>query len=315
MASASAFRAIGKEFGIINVMVTLFQAKTPLTTENLRVYLNNSSILSALKKINDLPNLDITYIKAIFRIAETYSGRKYSLNEYLTELVSLASSKEVSQVTLTLSTDGSNVESAYKMLDDMARIHGSVPAAPEPEPAPDASSLVAEATPEPSAASTAATSKPKITRKPRPVATPSVASAASALTSSTLTSAAPSALTSSTLTSAAPSSLTSAASSLTSVASSLTEIEIGKGFKIHVKDDMLNTSKYEAGILDIDSCKDIIYPVAIDLSPGATYRDILTYVAKVLTEASAKNLKCHTALHVYTIKSWNSTDRVTYLKI
>jgi len=320
MATAATFRALGKEFDIVNVMATLFKSKTPVTPEKLRSYVMNDTVKSALKKINDLPHLNSQTINAIFRVFETHalSKRRFSLNEYLNEITKLAMSQTVHEVITMFSTEGSDVELAFTMLDSL--VSSQEPAASMP--ASEGSSMPASA-----ATSATTVSKPKIIRKPRPAASKaSVAASAetdSTATALTLTSSGESALTSSALTSSA---LTSSKESALSSAS--TGTEISKGFKIHVKNDKLNKDKYDSSMLervynteakllvvDIESCKHLIYPVAVDLPPSSTNQDLLTSVVNVLTQASEKNLKCHTTLHVYAVKAWNNTDRVTYINI
>lgn len=68
-------------------------------------------------------------------------------------------------------------------------------------------------------------------------------------------------------------------------------------------------------IIDIETCKDTIYPVNVDLNPNSSLRDILTYIGKVLKEAVSKSLKCHADLHVYKIADLIDTDRIIYLNI
>jgi hypothetical protein len=374
MATAATFRALGKEFDIVNVMATLFKSKTPVTPEKLRSYVMNATVHSALKKINDLAQLNAQTINAIFRVFETHalSKRRFSLNEYLNEITKLAMSQTVHEVITMFATEGSDVELAFTMLDSL--VSSQEPAASMPAsdgssmPASDGSSMPAsDGSSMPASTATSATtvSKPKIIRKPRPVASKaSVASVAASaetvsmataltLTSSALTSSNESALTSSNesvLTSANESALTSSKesaltsskesaltsskeSALTSskesaLSSASTDTEISKGFKIHVKKDKLNKDKYDSSMLervynteakllvvDIESCKHLIYPVAVDLPPSSTNQDLLTSVVNVLTQASEKNLKCHTTLHVYAVKAWSNTDRVTYINI
>lgn len=77
----------------------------------------------------------------------------------------------------------------------------------------------------------------------------------------------------------------------------------------------INNTHAKLLVIDIESCTDVIYPVAIDLAPESTNQDILDYIVKVLTEATQKNLKCHTNFHVFTVRTWTDSSRVIYISV
>ena len=68
-------------------------------------------------------------------------------------------------------------------------------------------------------------------------------------------------------------------------------------------------------IIDIESCKEIIYPITIDLYPGSTNRDVIGYITKAINEASLKLPSCHTTLASYTVKEWVKEARYIYIKV
>jgi hypothetical protein len=313
-ASAGVLRALGQEYGLVKVMSTLYKEKTTLSADKIKGYLSNSAVLTALKKITDRPELTYNYIKAIFRLAEANKGTpldKYY--NFIFELEEAARTDIINQ--LATGSDATEVMNLLDMLmskpdvpqdvrplipasaPSVSSVPSSVPSSVSSVPSSVPSSVVStvpssdvSTVPSAAAASVAETTSTvkKINRKVRPVA--------------------------------------STASKATDLTSDLTALSIG--FKIHLKDDKLNTDKYDVLMLnvehsssakllvvDIDSCSSVIYPVAIDLAPNSTNRDVLNYVVKVLAEASSKNLKCHTAYHVYTVKTFTSTDRLLYISI
>jgi hypothetical protein len=287
-ASAGVLRSLGQEYGLVKVMSILYKEKTTLSADKIKGYLNNSAVLTALKKITDRPELTYNYIKAIFRLAEANTDTPYY--DFIFELEPSAKTEIVNEL-----ATGSDVKEMLEMLNTLMSHQKDVPQDVRPLiPASSASISSTDSdsvlTAPPASVETTSTVK-KISRKPRPASTASSASA-SASTASSASSA------------------------------------LGVGFKIHLKDDKLNTDKYDVLMLnvehsssakllvvDIDSCSSVIYPVAIDLAPNSSNRDVLNYIVKVLAEASSKSLKCHTAYHVYTVKSFTNTDRLLYINI
>lgn len=294
-ASAGVLRSLGQEYGLVKVMSILYKEKTTLSADKIKGYLSNSAVLTALKKITDRPELTYNYIKAIFRLAEANTDTPYY--DFIFELEPSAKTEIVNEL-----ATGSDVKEMLEMLNTLMSHQKDVPQ--DVRPLIPASSASISATDSdsvltaPASVETTSTVK-KISRKPRPASTASSASTVSSASASTSTS-----------------TVTAASSAL------------GVGFKIHLKDDKLNTDKYDVLMLnvehsssakllvvDIDSCSSVIYPVAIDLAPNSSNRDVLNYIVKVLAEASSKSLKCHTAYHVYTVKSFTNTDRLLYINI
>jgi hypothetical protein len=350
--AGTALRALGQEFGVVKAMSVLFKERTQIPIDKIRSYLGNASALTALKTISERPDLNINQIKAVFRLADTYGAtRKNSLDAYFKFIFQTLEPAARLDMVNELST-GDDVQEVYDVMD-LLLAHQTVPQNMDSlniPTAPAAMPLMNEPLPvdlEPL--------QPRQVTEQPPEESISVGSASTASSSlidsdSLASSALIGDLTASTGLTASTASkkvtrkvrarpAASVATTESDEVSFMTtttkvssepedDVKFKVGFKIHVKSEGLNFDKYDTTMLDkrhnehakllvvdIDSCTDIIYPVAVDLPPGSLNKDVLVNIVKVLTEASSKNLRCHTTYHVYAVKAWNSTERVTYVNV
>ncbi len=346
--AGTALRALGQEFGVVKIMSVLFKERTQIPIDKIRSYLTNPSALTALKTISERPDLTVNQIKAVFRLVDTGASRKNSLDTYFKFIFHTLEPEARVDMINELAT-GDDVQEVYDVMD-LLLSHQSVPQSVESLRIPTAPAIpsISEALPvEPL--------QPRRVPTQESISVASVSSGASSAASASTASELASASTATTASTASDSTVSTAPKKITrkvrvrpaaSIASTESDevsfmtsstqvaseqddvVKFKTGFKIHVKNESLNFDKYDTKMLDkrhnerakllvvdIDSCTDIIYPVAVDLPPGSLNKDVLVNIVKVLTEASSKNLKCHTTYHVYAVKSWNNTDRVTYVNI
>lgn len=307
------YRSVGMTYGISKVLALLYQAKFPMT--EIKSYLEDETVLNTLKKINS--DTSISVVKAIFTLYRRKSTLTAgSLQTYYDFI--LTEGKTIDRLYEDIhDADKANQWTEFiKTLNMLMLMHRSQLApAPALEPS-------LEPSLEPGAAPSESSSLP----------TPSETSMASttvtnAPSTSTLT------LTSVTKPKLSLKAKTPSVASTVSAASGTSTTDILKGgltvgYKIHIKDDSLNKDKHKESMLndinnthakllviDIVSCTDVIYPVAIDLAPESTNQDILDYIVKVLTEATQKNLKCHTNFHVFTVRTLTDSSRVIYISV
>jgi hypothetical protein len=315
--SLAEYRSVGMSNGIPKVFAILYKEKVPLA--DIRTALGEESVKTALKQINNADPVNPMAIKAVmvlYRRKDTLTGglaRYYDfiLGEGAKTIVSLY------EDIITADKDGQ-----WKDFIEVVNSMIGKSAAPLPVPA-------AAASTEPSVTSITSSlnlNGPASSDLPSeldllPVSA-SKASKASTVSMADTASTASTALTASTK--------ATKTLSLKPRAPSKSATTLTLGYKIHIKDGGLNKEKHTESMLkeqynasakllvvDIDSCTEVIYPIAIDLAPESTNQDVLDYIVKVLTEATQKNLKCHhgSSLHVYTIRAWTDSARVLYVNI
>jgi hypothetical protein len=317
-ASMAEYRSVGMTYGIKNVLASLFNDKFPLT--EIKSYLKDETVMNTLKKINSDTSLNISVIKAIFILyrrkstltagnLQTYydfilTDGKTMVDSLYDDIIDADKANQWTEfidainVLMYRSKSAASASELSPASEPASASASELSSASEPAPA----SATAATPSEPSMASTtgsnvtliSASTKPKYSFKAK---TPSVASTVSG-------------------------------ASGTSTSTDILKGGLTVGYKIHIKDDSLNTDKHKESMLndinnthakllviDIESCTDVIYPVAIDLAPESTNKDILDYIVKVLTEATQKNLKCHTNYHVFTVRTWTDSSRVIYISV
>ena len=312
--SLAEYRSVGMSNGIPKVLAQLYKNKGSVSLTDIRTAIGEESVKNALKKINDDDPENIMAIKAILVLYRQKSTLTGDLKRYYDFILG-----DGSKTIVSLYEDIVNAEKDGQWKDFIDTVNGLMNKA-----SPSAATLpAATLTPALTPASTSTSLLP--------------AAAAPSLESVSLVSAA----------SAVPSEgAATAASSLSSLTVDTTKTKstvslslkarvpakvsgsLNVGYKIHIKDGALNKEKhnelkeqYNASakllVVDIESCTEVIYPIAIDLAPESTNQDVLDYIVKVLTEATQKNLKCHTgsSLHVFTIRTWTDTPRVLYVNI
>ena len=306
MASLAAYRSIGMTYGIKKVLAVLFQDKFPLT--EIESYLKDETVLNTLKKLTE-ESINISVVKAIFtlyrRQSTLISGSLQTYYDFiLTEgktidrlYEDINDADKAGQWTEFIKTLNMlmlmNSSKAFEPASSSASSSAFVPVL---EPASSSASSMASTTGSNVTNITNVTNvtKPKLSLKAK---TPSVATTVSG-------------------------------ASGTSTSTDILKGGLTAGYKIHIKDDSLNKDKHKESMLndinntnakllviDIESCTDVIYPIAIDLAPESTNKDILDYIVKVLTEATQKNLKCHTSFHVFTVRTWTDSSRVIYISV
>lgn len=339
------YRSAGMTYGIPKVFAVLFKAKAPLA--EIKQYLQDETVMNALKKVNsdDSLNTSSSVIKAVFALYRRKDTlTEGSLQSYYDFILGDGKNVVDSLYEDIITADkGGSWKDFVDTLNML--MYRSKPAAAATQPI-QAPVNPPNPTYPPSIASSVPASEPSIG---------SSASGTSALTTSALTTSglttstkpritlkakAPSVASTTTVTSVT--SVTSGSSTATiasgasgaSGTSTSTDFSakggLSAGYKIHIKDDSLNKEKHKDSalkdvhntrakllVIDIESCTDVIYPVAIDLAPESTNQDILDYIVKVLTEASQKNLKCHTSTsyHVFTIRAMTDSSRVLYISV
>ncbi len=344
------YRSAGMTYGIPKVFAVLFKAKAPLA--EIKQYLQDETVMNALKKVNsdDSLNTSSSVIKAVFALYRRKDTlTEGSLQSYYDFILGDGKNVVDSLYEDIITADkGGSWKDFVDTLNML--IYRSKPAAAATQP------MQAPVTPTnpPSIASSVPASEPSIGSSASGTsALTTSALTTSALTTSGLTTStkpritlkakAPSVASTTTVTSvtsvtsgSSTATLASGASGVSGASGTSTSTDfsakggLSAGYKIHIKDDSLNKEKHKDSalkdvhntrakllVIDIESCTDVIYPVAIDLAPESTNQDILDYIVKVLTEASQKNLKCHTSTsyHVFTIRAMTDSSRVLYISV
>ena len=318
------YRSVGMTYGIKNVLALLFENKFPM--KEIKSYIEDETVLNTLKNINTDKSLNISMIKAIFILYRRKSTLKGTLKTYydfiLTEGTTMVNSLHKDIIEADAAGQWTEFIDTLNML--MYRAKSSTSAL-EPAIATE-TERAAPPAPAPLPAPTMALASASSNSSTLPAPEPEPSTTVSNTTNLTLTSVLPSNATKkySLKVSKAP----SVASGTSTSAATLLKGGLTVGYKIHIKDDSLNNDKHKESMLndinnthakllviDIESCTDVIYPVAIDLAPESTNKDILDYIVKVLTEATQKNLKCHASFHVFTVRALTDSSRVIYISV
>jgi hypothetical protein len=353
MASPGLLRSLGAKHQLPKVMALLAKDTKRPTTEEMNALIEDEGVLYGLKKVEKLSDRTLEDVKAIFVLGRRYDPEVFS-GAALEDVIDNFVDNDNRELLAGEIVEADKTDEAWEeQLDNILLILGlldqhdqddqgqeddqdvDVPPPTQAQKKDNSADIAAVA----AAAATAAVAalgaqKPETKAAPEPKPktkseismTSAPAATAPIQIKSKIT---PKANPKPTVSEATSSSSTPAlTASLTPSLTLETAKSISNGFRVNLATGELNFTKYtdtfldaefnrsaKLLVIDIDSCKDTMYPAAVDLAPGSTNRHVLGYVVKVLAQALSKGLRCHTSLHVYTVSGFTNTERVTYLSL
>jgi hypothetical protein len=313
MASKSDLRELGDKYSVKAAMVILSKSKEKLLKKTeLEECLKISTVAKHLQNISvddSIVNKEACF-KTIFNLCQKFKLKLDTLNEYLDFIFAKVNGKYPHlDVVNSLSNSEEDFDENIQLFAELIAMDESVFTSSQSSSQEKSSKLSSSLE---SAAEKTSTATATSTSTSTSTSTLKAPTKAEKETSSTRTS----------------TSTVSAPVKRITLTSSILKVNLQEGENVYLKGGEINYAKYKESdlakiyninaklfIVDIDTCKDTIYPVAIDLSPNSTIKEVLAYIGKVLKDAASKSLKCHTDLHVYKISNLMENDRVTYLSL